>query len=84
MGYVTDLGTAVLGRQLSLIRCYACSLDVFESFVATQQEMQPHIQDSILRVVENEVLRRIRGPKGYEVLERWRKYTLRSFICCYC
>jgi hypothetical protein len=34
------------------------------------------------RVFENRVLREIFGPKRDEVMEKWRSYTLGSFIVC--
>jgi hypothetical protein len=37
--------------------------------------------DLSLRILENRVLRRISGPKRYEV-RGWRKIIMKSFIIC--
>jgi hypothetical protein len=32
---------------------------------------------------ESEVLRKIFGPKGYELNDKWRKEALYTLLCCY-
>jgi len=39
-------------------------------------------EEQRLRVFENRVLRRISGPKRYEVTGEWRKLHMRSFMIC--
>jgi hypothetical protein len=35
-----------------------------------------------LREFKNEVLRRIFGPKGDEIIGEWRKYIMRNLMIC--